>query len=132
MRPRLWSGFFEVILKNKPLSQDKSIIAMQAMDAVVSLRIIQHFTGYPNVIFLAFRTDDLQHSRSSLRTNLSMTVGPVKEIPGYINGVSQRVAIQSLPFGEKKILSHRTLFGEVLRGGEELPMKEVGWHCERG
>jgi hypothetical protein len=66
--------------------QNKSFVAMKAMDAVVPSRVIQDLIHFPAVVFLAIRTDNLKHSPSPIWPNLSRAVRLVKEISGRFFG----------------------------------------------
>ncbi len=57
-------------------------MAMQAMDAVVTPRVIQDLIHFPLIVFLAIRTDNLKHSLSPLFLNLSSAIRLVKQISG--------------------------------------------------
>ena len=71
------------------LRQDKSFVAMKAMDTVLPSRVIQDLIHFPQVVFLAFRTDNLKHSPSPIKLNLSRAVRLVKEISGrFFSGKS--------------------------------------------
>jgi hypothetical protein len=59
---------------------------MKAMDVVVPSRVIQDLIHFPHVVFLAFRTDNLKHSPSPIKPNLTKAIRLVKEISGCFYG----------------------------------------------